>query len=148
MKIAVISDSHGKKNLIDDIFKNYKFDALIHLGDGDDDLGLYSNLSNVYVVRGNCDFGSANAHELMLQFGGVCFFVTHGHKYMVKFSRAILASEAAKMGAQVALYGHTHKFCDEYIDNVRLINPGALKNKQFIMLDVSDGQIKINSIFL
>ena len=148
MKIAVVSDSHGKKNLIEYIFKNYKFDALIHLGDGDNDLGLYSNLDNVYVVRGNCDFASTNPVDLNLEFDGVRIFATHGHKYMVKFSRGILANEALKTDAKVALYGHTHKASDEYVNGVRLINPGALKNNQFIMLDIASRQIKINSIFL
>ena len=148
MKIAVVSDSHGNKHAIDQIFKNYEFDHLIFLGDGIEDLGEYKYLDNVHIVRGNCDFFSDMPDQKILQLGGLCIFATHGHKYMVKFSRGILANEALKTGAQIALYGHTHKANDEYINGVRLINPGALKNNQFMMLDTDRGQIKINSVFL
>ena len=44
----------------------------------------------------------------MEDFGATRFFLTHGHRYGVKYSTEALAAAAGAAGADVALYGHTH----------------------------------------
>ena len=143
MRIAVVSDSHGNKKAIDKIFNNYKFDHFVFLGDGVEDLGLYINLPNVHIVRGNCDFFSDYPLEQKLDFDGVKILITHGHKYMVKFTTNMLSQSAVEQGAQLALFGHTHKFCDVSSDGVRLINPGALKNNTFALIEICQDNIVV-----
>ena len=153
MKIVVVSDSHGNKAGIDKIFNNYQFDYLIFLGDGINDLGLYVNLDNVIIVKGNCDFLHNYPEEKLITLGGVNIFVTHGHRYGVKSTLGILVDNARMNNATVALYGHTHKYSDEYIDGVRVINPGSLIggrgcNAGFVILDIQNGQISAKHVFL
>ena len=153
MKIAVISDSHGNKKAIDKIVNNYKFDHLIFLGDGVDDIGNYCYLPNVHIVKGNCDFFDDNPLELTLDFDGVKVFVAHGHKYWVKSTLGLLVSEAKKQSANVVLFGHTHRFTDTIVDGIRLINPGSLgktmgKNSSFAMLEINNGEVVVKHIIL
>ena len=153
MDIVIVSDSHGNKKAIDYIFNNYKFDHFIYLGDGVEDLGTYQYLPNVHIVRGNCDFFDSHPLELNLEFEGVKILATHGHKYMVKYTKSALAKEAIEQNVQVALFGHTHKFCDEFCDGVRLINPGSLKQNNtnsgsFIMLQIKKDELGLKHIIL
>ena len=57
--------------------------------------------------------------------GGVKLFMTHGHNQKVKMTLALLKKEAKEMGAQAALFGHTHSAycCQE--DGLWLLNPGS-----------------------
>ena len=57
--------------------------------------------------------------------GGVKLFMTHGHNQKVKATLALLKKEAREMGAQAALFGHTHSaYCCEE-DGLWLLNPGS-----------------------
>ena len=56
-----------------------------------------------------------------------------------------LEHEARERKADVALFGHTHITHDEYIDGVRLFNPGSLGfGKSFGVIEVKDGQVISN----
>jgi predicted phosphodiesterase len=67
LRIAVISDSHGNRKAVNYLFENYKFDYLIHCGDGVADLGNYIYLDNVFAVSGNCDIFSIEDDEKIIQ---------------------------------------------------------------------------------
>ena len=42
------------------------------------------------------------------QDDGIKIFFTHGHKWGVKYSTDRLFYKAKEIGAQIALFGHTH----------------------------------------
>ena len=52
-------------------------------------------------------------------------FLTHGHLFGVKSGLDTLAAAAKDMGAQLALFGHTHQALLEERNGVTLLNPGA-----------------------
>ena len=65
--------------------------------------------------------------------------------FNVKYGLGELEHEARERKADVALFGHTHIAHDEYIDGVRLFNPGSLGfGKSFGVIEVKDGQVISN----
>ncbi len=129
MRIAVISDTHGKINrCIYAIEKLPHIDAIIHLGDVYDDaedLSDYFTQTPVYAVGGNCGLSFRAETDRLIELGGLRIFLTHGHMYSVKQSLTALAKKVKEVGADIGMFGHTHLCFDSYVDNVRLINPGS-----------------------
>ena len=134
-KLLVLSDSHGGRDAIERILKaeSKNIDALIFLGDGLRDLELaltkYPRL-RAYSVAGNCDYGALEPTDGLAAFDGVVIFYTHGHMYGVKYDLDTLADAAAARGAEVALFGHTHR--RELVRGVgtaaTVFNPGSLRD--------------------
>ena len=48
-------------------------------------------------------------------------------QYQVKSTLALLAQETKRRGADIALYGHTHKPLITQLNGVTLINPGSMR---------------------
>ena len=147
-KIVVISDSHGNKNLIDRIFNEVKFDYLIHLGDGIEDLGTYIYDERVKVVRGNCDFFSNEKYESFLFIENVLIFFTHGHEYGVKHTLNQLYKRIMGINTSLVLYGHTHLPKTDIINNITFHNPGSLStsrssNTNYSIITIDDKNFSI-----
>ena len=117
-KILVISDVHGRMRDLRWVLQNETADAMFYLGDGLYDLNGALELNKtpvpypIYRVAGNCDVGYQEPTEGMAPFAGVLFFYTHGHHYGVKMGSERLAESAGERGADVALFGHTHRRAD------------------------------------
>ena len=112
MKILIISDTHGShKNFDRVIEKERPLDMLIHLGDveGDEDYIPAVADCPVHMVRGNNDFFSGLPGEEEFMIGGYHIFITHGHGYYVSMGEERLKQEARGRGADIAMYGHTHR---------------------------------------
>lgn len=132
MKILVLSDSHSGHSFMSHCVERLKPDFLIHLGDHYDD-GEVLQEKFPYIplnqVPGNCDiyrcpFGAPNV--VKCSYGGVVFFMTHGHNHHVKSGIGALVADARRNGAQVVLYGHTHRAdCHQEEDGLWVINPGS-----------------------
>lgn len=137
-RVLVVADVHGRLPALRWILKNETADAMFFLGDGLFDLDGATNLLRdplpypVYRVRGNCDVGFADPDEGLVPIGGVLFFYTHGHHYAVKSGYEQLAQAAQSRGADVALFGHTHRRSLMY-DGIpgipTLFNPGSLRDQ-------------------
>lgn len=128
MLIAVVSDTHRENYCMDKVKKMISHaDVLIHLGDNADDLDYIKEGFNgeTYGVRGNCDFARGAKDELVIELEGVKFLLTHGHEYGVKYGLTNLSYRAEEVGADVALFGHTHIPCNEDIGGIILFNPGS-----------------------
>lgn len=129
MLIAVVSDSHNNNKAIEDL-KNYitKADVLLFLGDGESDIVKIkeSFKGDIYAVSGNCDMYSKNPQELVLEIGGKRIFMSHGHKYNVKYSYDNIYYKGREVGADIILFGHTHIPIIEEDNGIIMMNPGSL----------------------
>jgi predicted phosphodiesterase len=70
--------------------------------------------------------------------------MTHGHKYGVKTSTAMMLAEARAMDAQAALYGHTHiPECIRQEGGMWVLNPGTAGygGGSAGLMEVEDGEI-------
>ncbi|HHU64399.1 MAG TPA: metallophosphoesterase [Clostridiales bacterium] len=128
MRIAVLSDTHGRLWFIDDMIRKMgAVDGIIHLGDyvGDAEKIRKYTGKEVISVRGNCDFSTTIPTERVVEFNNVKLFITHGHNYGVKHGYNRLVHKARELGVKWVLYGHTHVPEIYQQDGVTLINPGS-----------------------
>ncbi len=139
-RILILSDSHGYS--LEQILMKAEsmgpIDAVFHAGDGCRDLHRYeSALPQIYQVTGNCDIFPA-AQELTFDLFGKRFLLCHGHRYSVKSTLSLLEDRAREVGADCAVFGHTHAVCNEYRGKILFLNPGAACEHQFMILLVLD----------
>ena len=81
-------------------------DAVFHLGDCERDTQrLEKEFPDLplYRVCGNCDREPVNPEVLQLTLDGVKFFLTHGHRYSVKYTLDALLNVAYFAGADMVL---------------------------------------------
>lgn len=127
MKILVFSDSHGRLGQMIEAIEAEQPQRIFFLGDnyrdGESIAELYPKLP-IDMVQGNCDF-YAGPDELLVEAGGVSFFLTHGHKYHAKSGTELLVSAGRRRGAAVVCFGHTHIPLNELEESVWLLNPGT-----------------------
>ena len=129
MSLMVISDTHGRTTAIMSILMaNKEITHLVHLGDmvsdAEDIKAAFPDIK-VIMVSGNNDFWSREKEELIFDWHELKIFACHGHKYGVRGSKGILAARAKELGADMALFGHTHIKFDEELDGVWLLNPSS-----------------------
>lgn len=128
MLIAVVSDTHRDIYYIKKVRELIKnADILIHLGDNVDDIEVLTKDFNglVYAVKGNCDFAGGFPSEQIIEVKGTKIFITHGHKYGVKYDLNNLYFKAREVEAKMALFGHTHTSQIEEECGIILMNPGS-----------------------
>lgn len=148
MKVVVISDTHGNnKDIIDAISSIDKPDLLIHLGDYVKDGERISEVFAIpiFIVKGNCDFDFKYNSSELIELGGKKLFLTHGHNYDVKFTLDKLYYKALEMGADLALFGHTHKPVNIEYGDITIMNPGSpsmprnsSKTKTYGLIDIGE----------
>ena len=103
-------------------------DAVFHLGDCERDTQrLEKEFPDLplYRVCGNCDREPVNPEVLQLTLDGVKFFLTHGHRYSVKYTLDALLNAAYFAGADMVLFGHTHRAVSETMQGLYVVNPGT-----------------------
>lgn len=128
MKILIISDTHGQEaNLKKVLKKTGRIDHLIHLGDVEGGEEVIRSMAGVPVamVAGNNDFYSDLPREIMATIGEYHALLTHGH-YYVGMGYARLKEEARSRGADIVMFGHTHRPCLIQEDGLTILNPGSL----------------------
>lgn len=85
--IIVMSDSHGDRQIVEEIKNHYKgkVDAIFHNGDSE----LESTdpvWEGIHVVKGNMDFYGEYPERLVTQLGPTRIIQTHGHLFQINFS--------------------------------------------------------------
>jgi putative phosphoesterase len=126
VNVAVLSDTHGllRREVVAEI---QDCTHIIHAGDivketDLDELRLYGN---IYAVRGNNDLWQDGlrdlAHVLRFTIAGVSFLMTHD-RYDVPRNLE---------GIQAVIYGHSHRYCEEWIDGRLWLNPGSCGRSRF-----------------
>lgn len=129
MRIAVISDSHGRGSIVDRIIRREKkTEVIIFLGDVTSDIEDFTyeyTDKKFYIVSGNCDRFSQFPYSAVADIAGVRIFMTHGHTLGVKGGTGALKQAAKQSDCQIALYGHTHIPDIKYEDGLYIVNPGS-----------------------
>ncbi|MDR1631013.1 MAG: YfcE family phosphodiesterase [Oscillospiraceae bacterium] len=147
MRILVLADSHGDAfSCRMAIEKHPEAEVVVHLGDGEEDLdALQQQLERhmVYCVRGNT-WGSVahgSPEKLCLELEGTRVYLCHGYAEKVKFGLDGLLAAAGEAGAEVALYGHTHRQYSTYLKGLHVLNPGSIKHGEYALLDITQAGI-------
>lgn len=160
-RIAVISDTHNMlRPEVAEIIKTCE--AVLHGGDisGPETLDKIRNLFGpdavvnisaaeggtpgvVYFVRGNNDrdWASDIPYILKMELFGRKFFMTHKKKDI-----------PSDVEADVVIYGHSHRYAQDYIDGTLYLNPGSCGPRRFnqaitmaVLTVPEDGLSKDNS---
>ena len=128
MIIAVVSDTHGIELPVAYSLQRNKVDIVLHLGDYASDAKKIEQITGmeIYAVAGNCDENSKDVpEELVLEIRRKKFFLTHGHNYDVDNGIDKIVEKAKGVGADYALFGHTHVHIRERVDGITVLNPGS-----------------------
>lgn len=127
MKILVVSDSHGDRDVLVELKELYqdKMDRMFHCGDSE--LEATDEIWESFVtVKGNMDDDQQLKLEQVVEVGNERFFMAHGHHHDVKFTMVPLLEAAKKNQANFAFFGHSHELGVEKRDNILLLNPGSI----------------------
>ena len=150
--IGLISDTHG-------LVRASVFDALagveLILHAGDVGAGVLEELAAIAPVRavyGNTDAPGdpALAESIETTLGGLSIHVSHGHEV----GRPSPERLAAVYGADVIVYGHTHRQRIERVGERLVVNPGAAGPRRFDLvasvarLTIHDGVADVELISL
>lgn len=144
MRIAILSDTHGL--LRPEVVEYLKTaDVILHGGDINkqsivDELRQYAPL---YIVRGNNDKEWAQdiPHDLTLTLGGMTFVMVHNKKEVPDLT-----------GADVVVFGHSHKYLQEEKDGVLWLNPGSCGPRRFhqeitmMMAELTGSSLRVEKI--
>ena len=144
MKVLIFSDSHKNLGAMTKVVeKEAPVDWIIHAGDVCCDVEdleiMYPRIPIAYVAGNNDYFVRDVPTDRFFELGGVKIFLTHGHNYGVKYSYAKLLKKATELGADIAVFGHTHQAHCEKIGNVTLFNPGAAP-RSYGVLEINNGE--------
>lgn len=149
MKVLIVSDTHGREqNLAEALEQTGPIDQLIHLGDvegGAEHIRELAGDAPAAIIAGNNDFFCDLPNERIFTLGGHRIFMTHGHGYFVHSGTLYLKREARKKGADIVMFGHTHKPYMEEDNELLVLNPGSLSlprqeghRPTYIVMEIAD----------
>ena len=165
MTLLVLSDSHGRPDLIEEAIRRVRPDGILFAGDGLRDLSRVEIPCPLWAVAGNCDWLTTPLvinggvfepqNEELITVEGVRILLMHGHKYGVKGGLGQAVALAMQKDADVLIFGHTHTPLELHLrpDSERadfsvtkpltLFNPGSLgdRHASFGTVTVRNGQL-------
>ena len=154
MKILIVSDTHkSHRNLENVLERTGSIDMLIHLGDvegGDDYIAALAGCP-VHIVAGNNDFFSGLPREEEFFIKSRRVFITHGHYYCVGLGEERIMEEAVSRGADIVMYGHTHRPSLAQEKGITILNPGSIayprqlgRKSSYMIMEINDsGEFQI-----
>ncbi len=145
MRLIVVSDSHGRREPIERLYRQYPNDGVIHLGDHISDAQWMRERTQghpVYAVKGNCDPFEEGQEELILELDGKKILICHGHRYGVKSGLGQLLAAAKAKGVDGVFFGHTHQPLMERREGLLVLNPGSLKMGDYAIIEIEAGKLK------
>ena len=119
--IVVTSDSHGNTNALKDIALRYP-DAFCYLNLGDF-CDSEEAISPFLAIKGNNDYLPIPLQRI-ITIDNTRILMLHGHNIFLSLSNLLAISK--RNNCNIILYGHTHILNYKIIDNVHIINPGAI----------------------
>ncbi len=143
MELLIFSDSHGRTDTMREALarQSAALSGICFLGDGLRDAEELPASPPLYAVRGNCDWmrdATLYPTERILPFEGHTLYLAHGHLLGVKSGLGGIISHAASLGADIVLFGHTHRAYEGRLDAgerageillprpMYLFNPGSI----------------------
>lgn len=148
MKILIVSDTHrDNSNYLKVIEKEKPIDMFIHCGDIEGTEYVFQETTGcpVYMVAGNNDFFSPLKMELEFEIEGYKVFLTHGHHYHISRGDDYLRDAARSRGADILIYGHTHRPVVDLESDIVVINPGSLsyprqegRRPTYVVMEIDD----------
>lgn len=160
MNIAIISDTHLKKNSgqLDHLMTEFcDADLVIHAGDygGAWVVEYLQNHFNFIGVWGNIDDVTIKTYlqeKLILNIGPYQVGVCHGHgKMKTTIERAYANFENSIV--DIIIFGHSHQPIISTKNKILMLNPGSLTNKRqerwfsYIMLTVDSSGLRAKLVF-
>ncbi len=148
MKIIVLSDTHGRnRGFLESIMYDTRPDMIFHLGDY---VGDGENISKILgvpslIVRGNGDFGSGYNEEEIIEIKGKKIFLTHGHRYDVRYGLDNIIYRGMELEVDMVLFGHTHIPVNIREKDMIIMNPGSPSFPRGLFADKTFGVIEIDS---
>lgn len=154
-KILVISDTHGQYTYLEELHRKLgHIDSIIHLGDiARDEDYIYALFGcPIDMVAGNNDFFSELPGEYTIRVGRHLILLTHGHAYSVHNGTDRLLRRAKALGADAAMFGHTHCPMADVREGILLVNPGSIslprqanhKHTYAILELLENGELRCN----
>ena len=153
LKIAVLSDSHQKPNLMEDAIETLKKNGaqyIIHAGDLElkKSLDILDNSQLKYVsVFGNND-------QRLLQYQSNFNIYKEPYYFKIKDIKFKLMHLPYYLSADsdIVIFGHTHKFEHQMKNDTLFLNPGEIcaRNKNLsecVLLEISQNRYTINYYF-
>ncbi|WP_242975163.1 YfcE family phosphodiesterase [Anaerovirgula multivorans] len=147
LKVVVLGDSHRDTSSIDmigDVLK--EAELVIHNGDNYKDLVYIQDHynPNAIGVRGNCDLEESVAEERLEIIEDKRVFITHGHRYGVKYGLSGIFYKGKELKADLVIFGHSHMPVNLIEDGMVLLNPGSVSlprgnsTRSFASLEIKD----------
>ena len=128
MRILVISDSHGRNDDVAGVIDQVgHIDMLIHCGDvtrGDQYIRSLVSWP-VHMVSGNNDQELDLPREEVIQLEDHRIWVVHGHLHRVHRGVDLLRETGREKGADIVMFGHTHRPYIEIDEDMTILNPGS-----------------------
>ncbi|MCR5049193.1 MAG: metallophosphoesterase [Saccharofermentans sp.] len=168
MKILIVSDSHGRSDLLYRVALIENPDMVIHLGDLEDNVdSVASKLGSPEIpcvfIAGNCDRRSQGNMQdwSVFTLKEHRFFCTHGNLVNVHYGLDRLVYSALENKCDIALYGHTHVPFDGFEDDafgsikIHVLNPGSIarprsmEGKTYMIMDLHDSgayEVKLKTL--
>jgi len=149
--VGLISDTHGLLRAgVHDALNGVEL--ILHAGDvgGSDILNELSLIAPVRAVFGNTDPPGQPelAERIDLELGGVHLHMSHGHEVGSPTPPKL----AERYGADVVIYGHTHRQLVTKLDGRLFVNPGAAGPRRFNLvpsvgrLTIANGRAEVEII--
>ena len=152
-KIGLVSDSHGNIEALKEAVEQMgDVDLIIHTGDyiGDsDDIRTWVN-TPVMAVKGNMDSYERDRPDFIkTKVEDFTLYIAHGHHENVKWGKEDFAQKVKMNGADIGIFGHTHRKHLEKLNNVILINPGSVSlpnddSKSYAILTLDGKELDCN----
>lgn len=129
MKVLIVSDTHRKHdNYMKAVKSCQPLDMVVHCGDVEGGEYVIAEAAGcpVEIIQGNNDYFSDLPREKEFKLGKYKVLLVHGHQYCVSLGHEALVEEARARGADMVMYGHTHRPVVTRENGVTVINPGSL----------------------
>lgn len=152
-RIGVLGDTHGEWRHTIPALAALKADRLLHTGDHYSDAQQMARALKLEVnaVLGNCDFLTSGPKEEILEVAGKRIFLTHGHLYGVKKGLLNLYYRGKEAEAELVVFGHTHAWTLEKMEDILLFNPGSASRPRYNnptigLIIINEGKIAVQRI--
>lgn len=147
MNLIILSDTHGLlRPAVLELLQDA--DAILHAGDINSQavVDKLASFAPLYAVRGNNDkeWAESLPQDLTVTLEGIRFYMVHNKKDI----------PADLSGADVVVFGHSHRYSEERRGGMLWLNPGSCGPRRFhqeitlIRAEISSRNIRVEKILI